>query len=305
MKVKIIILLIILLLIGLKGYQLVIRFSSFRLDESDFAILSTKNGIYNYLKRGYDFQIKLDDRFAGFFAQSIFLINEKLACLVVDDSIYYRNFENGKEIRKLDVQDYSLAINKNEKGDLILFSGGNLYEYNFSEDKLKILKENLVNLEKVSHSIYYPSLYIHPNKIAYSKNRNSVFYAAYIDVDKRITGIYEMSLDDYSVELRGKGFCPQVNDEKNALYYISADKSKIIKSNLNNFKEKVLLAHKYNFRDMVVINEKTIFFVHASAIANLKGVRFDNFKIYKDGKVRDIWTRGSIYRVPFDAIKID
>ncbi len=314
MKFKIIFLVIILLLVY-RGYQHIetnkIIENSFNLDKSNYAFLSTRNEIYNVLHKSVNYEIEPKDSFVGYFAQNLFFINKDLFSLVLSDSIYYYNFKNKKLINKLDIKKSSIAINKNKKGDLIIFSGGDLYEYYFNQDKLEKLKD--IAPEDFDKSIYYPSLYIHPNKITYSKKRNSVFYAAYIDFEKRIPGIYELSLDDYSLELRAKGFCPQIRDEENSLYYIKTDKDYyktvdeaiIAKVNLDDFSEEKVLSYPHNIRDMTVIDKNTIFFVHAAADANIKGVKFDNFKVYLDGETKPIITKGNIYRSPIDVIKIE
>lgn len=58
-------------------------------------------------------------------------------------------------------------------------------------------------------------------------------------------------------------------------------------------------------RDMVVIDERTIFFMHASRKTSITRYKFDTFKIFIDGKVKPVRTKGTIYRSPFDVIFVE
>ncbi len=274
------------------------------LDKTNLALLSTMNDNYNYLFEGNDYNLKLNDKWAGFFAQNIFIINKNTICLVISDKIYYYIPFQKKIIRKLEVNKYSIANKVNNSGDLIVFSGGNLYKYYYQEDKLVKLKEMVKELSPSNHTIYYPSPYIHPNKISYSEKRNSIFYSAFNNPETRERGIYELSLNDYSLKLRGKGFSPQVNDEKGVIYYINNKQKNIIESTFDGFKEEILLTYTEDIRDIVVIDEETIFFAHAAAQANIKGVKFSRYKVYDHGVIKYIKTNGSILRPPFDVMKV-
>lgn len=277
----------------------------FDLDKTNLAFLSSMNEDYNYLFKGNDFYFKLDDKWAGYFAQNIFIINKSTICFVMNNTVYYYNPFQKKIIRELQVDVDSIANKLNNEGDLIIFSGGDLYKNYFEKDKLVKIKEMVKDLSPSDHTIYYPSPYIHPNKISYSKKRNSVFYSAYINSETRKRGIYELSLNDYSLKLIGEGFCPQVNDEKEVIYYINDKQDRIIKSSYNGFKEDILLTYTDNIRDMVVIDEETIFFAHAAAQANIKGVKFSRYKVYDHGVIKYIKTKGSILRPPFDVMKVN
>lgn len=273
------------------------------LDKTSVIFLSTMNTDYNFLFKGNDYNLKLDDRWAGYFAQNIFIINENMICLVINNKIFFYDFKNALIVKILHIEDDSIAINTNNKGDLLIFSGGDLYKYYIEQDKLIKLKK-LVE-DQSDYTLYYPSLYIHPNKISYSKKRNSVFYSAYINPETRERGIYELSLEDFSVRLRGKGFCPQVNDEKETIYYINDDQNSILKLSYDGSNEEKLLTYTEAIRDMVVIDEETIFFAHAAAKANIKGVKFSRYKVYDKGTLKYIKTEGSILRPPFDVMKIE
>ncbi len=277
--------------------------SRFDLDVSKFCILSNANNKYNYLKNGVDYEIVLKERWAVNFCRSIFIINKDLVCLALGEYINYYDYSTKKIIRSVKVSSNSLAAAKNSSGDLLVFSGGILYDYDYKNDKLTVLKDN--HLEKYKYCTYYPSLYIHPNKISYSKTRNSVFYSAYIDFDKKIKGVYELSLKDYSVTLRGRGFCPQVNDAQSCIYYINSNQKNIIKADFKDFKEQPIFKYHNELRDMVVVDEETIFFVHASEKASITGFKFDTFKIYDKKKVKSVYTKGKIYRSPFDVFKAE
>lgn len=140
------------------------------LDENNFVVLSNRAYYYNLLKYGIDYHIKLnEEEWSSYFALNFFLVNEDVGCLVFYNTIYLRNFVKEQVIRKILVEKVSFAKNINEQLDMIIFSGGNLYQYNFKTDKLTKLK-HLTTLDPSNHSIYYPSRYIHPNKIAYSNN---------------------------------------------------------------------------------------------------------------------------------------
>lgn len=274
----------------------------YNLDKTNLAFLSTMNFDYNYLFKGNNYNLKLDDKWAGFFAQNIFLINKNTICLVISDTIYFYNpFQKRTEI-EINLNKYSIANKMNASGDLVIFSGGDLYKYYFKKDKLIKLKE-MVD-DPSDYTIYYPSPYIHPNKISYSTKRNSIFYSAFINPETRERGIYELSMEDYSVYLRARGFCPQVNDEKGVIYYINDEQDSIIKSKYNSFDEEVLLTYTENIRDMVVIDEETIFFAHAAAQANIKDVKFSRYKIYDNGVIKYIKTKGNILRPPFDVLRV-
>ncbi|MFW6022312.1 MAG: hypothetical protein ACOCQW_02205 [Halanaerobiaceae bacterium] len=56
---------------------------------------------------------------------------------------------------------------------------------------------------------------------------------------------------------------------------------------------------------MVVIDEQTIFFAHASKEANRKDVKFSRYKVYDSGDIKYIKSNGNILRPPFDAMKIE
>jgi hypothetical protein len=214
---------LILLLIFYEGYQLSMAKESklklFDLDKSNYAMLSSRNGSFNYLINGENHEIKfgINDNWASNFVQSIFLINKNLACLALGEHIIYYDFNKNSVIKdlKIGTNINTMAINKNTAGDLIVFSAGSLYNYDFGKDKLTKLKD-LISKDE-DDSINYPSLYIHPNKIAYSKIRNSVFYSAYIDPVKKNDGIFELSLNDYSVTLRGIGFMMDPHVKTNIL----------------------------------------------------------------------------------------
>ena len=273
------------------------------LDQSNFAVLSNRADYYNLLKYGTDYHIELEEKWAAYFARNFFLVNEDVGCLVLNNTIYLRDFIKEQVIRKIIIEKKSFAIFKNDQWDMVIFSGGNLYQYDFETDKLTKLKHLIP--DPSDYSIYYPSPYIRPKKIAYSQKRNSVFYSAFIDPEIRTRGVYEMSLDDYSVTLRGRGFCPQVNNEKNCLYYINDKQDSIIKLNFDTLTEEVLFSYPHAIRDFKLIDEGTIFFVHAAERANIKNVKFDRIKIFIDGEVKYIRTKGTIYGSPFDVVKID
>lgn len=281
------------------------REECFDLDKSKYAILSGVNGKYNFLKNGSDYEIVFDtikNPEAMNFAKSIFIINKALGCLSLGRSIFYYSFVNKFKVKSLQIDSNSMAINKDSNGNLIIFSGGNLYEYDFKKNILTKLKSIQGDYK---HSISYPSLYIHPNKISYSENRKSVFYAAFSDLDKKLFGVYELSLTDYSVTFRGTGFCPQFDDLTNCLYYINIKNNSITKVKFDNFKEEILFSYSEPLWDMVVIDDKTIFFIHASKSANIKGAKFNRMKIWINGEIKTIITKGIVYGTPFDVKKIE
>ncbi|MFW6022313.1 MAG: hypothetical protein ACOCQW_02210 [Halanaerobiaceae bacterium] len=49
----------------------------YNLDKTNIAFLSTMNFDYNYLFKGDNYNLKLDDRWSGFPAQNIFIIKKK------------------------------------------------------------------------------------------------------------------------------------------------------------------------------------------------------------------------------------
>jgi hypothetical protein len=298
------------LCIGYGGYKLVKTELSkevinFNLDTSKFGILSGQNGLYNFLSNGIDHEIKFEknDNWASNFVKSIFIINKNLICLVLGKHVNYYENDKGMIVKSFEIETDTIAVNTNENGDLLLFSGGSLYEYYFSKDALIKLKDIVQN--DSDHSTNYPSLYIHPNKISYSKARNSVFYAAFTDPKTRTPGIYELSLNDYSVTYRVAGFCPQVKDSENCIYYINIKQDSIVKAEFSDFKESLVLSYPNVLRDMVIMDDETIFFIHASEKASIKGTRFDTFKIYVNSRVLPVDSKGSIYRSPFDVIRIE
>ncbi|MFW6281924.1 MAG: hypothetical protein ACOC1O_03925 [bacterium] len=297
LKIIIVIILVILLYQAIQHIRWEIyKANAFKLDGSNLIVLSTRNGRYTYLKNGKNYVINFDGKWTSYFAENLFFVDEDTICFVLNNEIVYYN--NGI-IREINLNRKSIAVNKNKQGDLIVFSGGILYNYSYSKDSL----EKLVDLieDAGDHSKKYPSLYIHPNKIAYSEDRNSVFYSAYIDVEIRKKGIYEMSLEDFSINLVGEGFCPQIYEDN--LYYISEDQSSVVKINLKGNKKEVVFEYSHSIRDISVIDDDNIFFAHAEERANIKGVKFDRYKIYINGKVKSVITNGEIWRSPIDVIR--
>mgnify|MGYP001199617390 CR=1 FL=1 len=281
------------------------KFKAYYVDNSKFMVLSGKNGKFNILKNGNNNEIIFDTLkkpWSVNFCQNMFFINKDLVCLSLGKYIYIYDIETKKIIKEFQIESNNISAKKNNNGDLVVFSGGNIYEYIYAENQLiKLTNEIIPNYSK---STNYPSPYIHPNKIAYSKNRDSVFYAAYSD-GKSITAIYEISLKDRKVTQRAMGFCPQVDDAKNCVYFINNSKDSIIKLDFENLQESLLMKYPAPLRDFVVIDESKIFFIHASEKANIKDVRFDTFKILDEGEIKSIHSKGIIYGTPFDVIEGD
>ncbi|ACL70606.1 hypothetical protein [Halothermothrix orenii] len=302
---KIITIILFILIFAYKGYQIIgvniYRLKSFNLDKSNYIILSERNGLYSCLEKGKNYDIEIKEKWGVYFARNMFFVNKNIICLVLGKKVYFYNYKDKIQINKIEITSRSIGINKNSQGDLILFSGGDLYEYCYPEDKLIKIKD-LVE-DPSDHSIYYPSLYIHPNKISYYTERNSVFYSAYIDSEKRLRGVYELSLDDFSLKLIDKGFCPQVDNKRKCLYYINHQQDSVIKLNLANGHKNVLFKYPHNIIDIVVVNDNMVFFVHASSRETIKGVKIDQMKVYQQGKIKTIYTRGYIYGSPFDVIE--
>lgn len=280
------------------------KFKAYYVDNSKFMVLSGKNGKFNILKNGNNNEIIIDRlKKPAYFCQSRFFINKDLVCLSIWKYIHFYDLRTKKILRELQIESNCLSAKKNSNGDLVIFSGGNIYEYIYAEDQLiKLTSKTIPNYKK---STEYPSLYISPDKIGYSKNRDSVFYTAFSDFDKRIPAIYEMSLKDHTVTQRAIGFCPQVDDAKNCVYFINDNKDSISKLDLNNLRESPLMKYPAPLRDFVVIDESKIFFIHASEKANIKEVRFDTFKILDEGEIKSIHSKGIIYGTPFDVIEGD
>lgn len=279
------------------------KLGTFNLDKSNLVILSCMNSTYNVLKKGINYEYQFDGSKipdSANFCKSLFFVNRSLVGLALGRHIYYYNYEAQKIQKSIEIEGNTLATVKNDTGDLLIFSGGSLYGYDYAKDSLKKLKS--YPPEEYEYNTYYPSLYVHPNKISYSKIRNSVFYSAFIDFKKRIPGIYELSLKDFSVKFVSEGFCPQFNDVQQCLYYINDHQNSIVKLELKDYKTEILLKYQYELRDMVVVDENTIFFIHASGQPTIKGTRFDTAKIYDKGEIKEITSKGSIYRSPIDVI---
>ncbi|AAS10805.1 MULTISPECIES: hypothetical protein [Treponema] len=257
-------------------------------------------------------------------AGSITITDDGLVVISGDRCICYLDVVNKKIIKILPLEHRdTVAVNIGDR-DILFFDGGNLYKYEFdSDNKILLYETKLYKFEISGKDLYkdypydygkedggnyifisnstaeYPYPYARPVHIAYSKKYNSIYYKTRISLSDGLkTAVVSMSLDDFTIyvvcldgefntDLGGNVFYTQ----KNALFRHDGDTRKSEK----------IFEHDETISWFKLFND-AIFFMQKSS-PNIKGVKFPEFRVYHQNKVKYVKINANIYRNCWDIIK--
>ena len=257
-------------------------------------------------------------------ADSITITGDGLVVISGIRCICYLDIINKKIIKVIPLE-YINTVAVNVGGrDILFFDGGNLYKYEFNTDaKVLLYETKLYNFEisrkdlyknspytynkededgyifKSNATVEYPYPYARPVHIAYSKKYNSIYYKTQILLyDKLETAVMSMSLDDFKI------YVVCLNGEFNTdldgnIFY--TQKNALFRHDGKTRKSEKIFEHDEIISWFKVFDD-TIFFMQKSS-PNIKGVRFPEFKVYHQNKVKYVKINANVYRNCWDIIK--
>ncbi|UTC76790.1 hypothetical protein E4O04_01655 [Treponema sp. OMZ 799] len=257
-------------------------------------------------------------------ADSITMTDDGLAVISGRRCICYLDVINKKIIRviSLEYKD-TVAINIGGR-DIIFFDGGNLYKYEFDSDSRVLLYETkLYKLEISGRDLYkdypydygkedednylfisnstaeYPYPFARPVHIAYSKKYNSIYYKTEILLgDGLKPAVVSMSLDDFKVYVVCLDGEFNTDIDGNVFY---TQKNTLFRHNGQTRKSEKIFEHD-EIISWFKIFDDTIFFMQKSS-PNIKGIKFPEFRVYHQNKVKYVKINANIYRNCWDIIK--
>ena len=255
-------------------------------------------------------------------ADSITITDDGLVVISGTRCICYLDIINKKIIKVIPLE-YINTVAVNVGGrDILFFDGGNLYKYEFNTDAKVLLYETKVYKFEISSkdlyknspyayneedqyifepnaTVEYPYPYARPVHIVYSKKYNSIYYKTQILLyDKLETAVMSMSLDDFKI------YVVCLNGEFNTdldgnIFY--TQKNALFRHDGKTRKSEKIFEHDEIISWFKVFDD-TIFFMQKSS-PNIKGVRFPEFKVYHQNKVKYVKINANVYRNCWDIIK--
>ena len=297
--------------ISKKGKWYDVRFSGRNVD---------KDVVQQFIKAG---QYNKDGKEMTVASSSITLTDDGLVVISGTRCICYLDVINKKIIKLIPLEDIqTIAVNVGGR-DILFFDGGNLYKYEFNTDTKVLLYETKVYKFEISTkdayknspytyhkededkyifepnaTVEYPYPYARPVHIAYSKKYNSIYYKTQIFLyDKLETAVMAMSLDDFKIYVVCLDGEFNTDYDGNIFY---TQKEVLFRHDGNTRKSEKIFKHDQEICWFKVFND-TIFFIQKSS-PNIKGVKFPEFRVYHQNKVKYVKINANIYRNCWDII---
>lgn len=291
---------------------------------SGYTFASTQNAWINILENGEEYEIRLSGHntdkhlvaqlkpreSADYFSANIVLTNDNLVVEASGSTIFYFDVKNKKIIRKISELPHDTVVAIYENRDLIFFSDGGLYRYYYDSDKLELIKA-VINYEVLlpepsedintgsNLSLEYPYIYLRPIQICYSKKYNRVYYKTLIyDEGEMKEYLVSMSLENFKVNVICRDAEVSVDPNGNIFY---AHKNIVYKYDEDSKKSIKVFEHSDNIHWFKVFKNE-IFFMQKSN-PNIKGVRFPEFRVYHEGRVKYVKINSNIYFNSWDIVK--
>ena len=253
---------------------------------------------------GYDYKFKEDDVYLfeelynynkvqneaqhDFVADSCLFIDNNVVVLTEWEGLTYYDISNKKVIRwlkfkidnktRINHKYHVVAIKKN-KYDLYIIAYGIVYEYNYQEDKLKVIFDkfdDLINKLNVGVFASYTNYTEFTNPI-YNSKRNTIVFSGYDlkdDVENLKYSIFEFDLIHFNINILFEGYCPKIVESTNSLYYIdNENRNTVIRLDMNSYGNKKEI-FKYNLPIYhIYFNQKgsRMVFIHRDMFRNIKG----------------------------------
>ncbi|WP_319561734.1 hypothetical protein [Marispirochaeta sp.] len=297
------------LLIGLVGTMNITamgRYETFDLDNSDYAFLTSGNDC-SILYRGGDY-LCTSKVSCEFFRSRYAFLNEEEYIVCNPLKVYRIDILSGEVLKSFDINiehadflsttenENEILIGSNRKGLRLNIDTGEVkHDLSFAPDKYD-----------ANGNPTYPGI-MYPFKIAYAVERNSFFFVGYSKGNNKVPKIYEYSLITNTIHFMVDGYAPQYVDELGRLFFIDKESREICYMDLST--GNVVSVLKVRRRSVPIIDYKyideKIFFGHLSDERTFKGFRFDEYKVYIDGKIYGVKTQGDLGEMPFDVILID
>ena len=297
--------------ISKKGKWYDVRFSGRNVD---------KDVVQQFIEAG---QYNKDGKEMTVASSSITLTDDGLVVISGTRCICYLDVINKKIIKLIPLEDIqTIAVNVGGR-DILFFDGGNLYKYEFNTDTKVLLYETKVYKFEISTkdgyknspytyhkededkyifisntTVEYPYRFARPVHIAYSKKYNSIYYKTQISLSDGLkTAVMSMSLDDFKIYVVCLDGEFNTDYDGNVFY---TQKDVLFNHDGSTRKSEKIFKHDQTISWFKVFND-TIFFIQKSS-PNIKGVKFPEFRVYHQNKVKYVKINANIYRNCWDII---